>query len=76
VPNDAEFLMLVAHDVDAYGDWLPTDVLTAQTYSQLKEILKQIAANADGIVIRASGHFDRLALELRLRPMTTEWSNL
>ena len=76
MPDDAQFLIVVSQGFDANGELLPVHVQTAQTFPQLKEQLREIAANTGSFVIKASGHFERLALELGLRHLTSEWGKL
>lgn len=77
IPDDtAEFLMVIAQELDADGEWFPSRVLTAHDYSQLKASLREIIAATDGVVVQAAGWFGPLALELGLGHLTSEWGKL
>lgn len=76
VPDDADYLLVVAREVDANGEWVPTDVRALPTLPQLKEALREIIATGDGIVVHGTSRFERLANELGLRPLTSEWGQL
>ncbi len=76
IPDDNEFLMVIPHEVDAHGEWLPSTVRAVRTLPQLKEALRETAAATGGIVLQASGQFEPLATELGLMPLTSEWGRL
>ena len=76
LPEGEEYLIVISHEVDCYGIWLPSHTKSFQTFSPLKEALRGIAANGGGMVLQASGEFDPSALELGLRRLTSEWGNL
>jgi hypothetical protein len=74
-PNEP-YQLLLASQLDANGEWLTDSVQTYESLPRLRDALQGIIATANGIVIRASNHFDPLAAELGLRPLISEWGCL
>jgi hypothetical protein len=66
--------LIVMSELDG-NEWVPNRVQTADTLAELKEILRRTSADGGGIVVRGSGQFERLAFELGLRHLKSEWGN-
>lgn len=75
MPADSNFLAVVSEMTD-YGEWLPSHTLSAQTWAELTGQIRQLMANANGVVIEGSAQFEPLAIEMGLRHLTSEWGNL
>ena len=76
VPEDNQYLMATADSIDEHGQWLGKKSESFKTMRELKSTLREIVAMADSVVIKASGHFERIARELRLEHLASEWGRL
>ena len=76
VPANGDYLMVTSHEVDNQGNWVPSKVQSFRTFRQLKTGIRGIAADGESIVIQASDHFRKLASDLGLLHLTSEWGNL
>jgi len=76
IPDGCDYLMVVSHQWNDNGDWLPSEVRAVQSVRELKEVLRQIVATSDSVVVKASGWFEHIASGLGLHHLTTEWGRL
>ena len=70
------YQMVSASQVDANGEWVTDSVRNFETLHKLKDALKNLITPDSPVVIRASNHFDRLATELGLSRLSSEWGRL
>ena len=61
---------------DGHGDWLAASVQSFQTLPQLKEALREIVATGETIAVQGTNHFERLANELGLCRLASEWGTV
>ena len=73
IPDDDNYLMVLATDIDANGEWVPNGIRSFKTWAELKDALKELVATKGPKVVRASVHFQQLAGELGLTPLVSEW---
>ena len=76
IPDGCDYLMVISHQMDGNGDWLPSEVRAVQSVRELKEVLRQIVATTDSVVIKAAVWCEHIAAGLGLRHLTTEWGRL
>ena len=74
--QDGDYLLVIAHEMDCHGNWLPMEIQSFQTLAQLKCGLLGIMTAAERIVIRAPSQFNQLAEDLGLKLLTAEWGRL
>jgi hypothetical protein len=73
IPNGKEYLLILASDLDANGNWIPTKTQSFETLLELRKALHEIMASGEGIIIQASADFGCLADELGLSLLVAEW---
>jgi hypothetical protein len=76
IPEGNDYLVVVSHQWSDNGDWLPSEVRAVQSVRDLKEVLRQIVATTDSVVIKAAAWCEHIAAGLGLRHLTTEWGRL
>lgn len=74
-PHNEEYLIVVEVMGDN-GDWIPIRSVVADSFAELKRAVEGIAADSDGLIVEASCQFERLAFELGLRHIKSEWGNV
>jgi hypothetical protein len=75
-PDGGEYLLVIAHEMDCYGNWMATEVQSFHTLEQLQGGLMGIMTAAERIVIRAPSQFGRLVEDLGLELARGEWCRL
>lgn len=76
MPDGSEYLMVIAHQIDAQGEWVSTDIQLFGTWHELQIAIREMVASGEGIVVRASPYFEGLANDLGLTLVISEWGNL
>jgi hypothetical protein len=76
IADGHDYLMVISHQMDGSGDWLPSEVQSVRSIRELKEVLREIVASSDSVVVKASEWFEHAASGLGLRHLTTEWGRL
>ena len=76
IPDNKKYLLVSASQVDASGEWVSDSIQTFDNQHQVREALRPIVTSGDGVVIRGSDHFERLAQELGLPRLISEWGCL
>jgi hypothetical protein len=71
-----DYLLVIAHEMDCYGNWMANEVQSFQSLEQLKDGLLGIMNAAERIVIRAPSQFGRLVEDLGLQLVAGEWGRL
>ena len=74
--QDGDYLLVIAHEMDGYGNWMANEVQSFQTLEQLKGGLLGIMTAAERIVIKAQSQFGRLVEDLGLQLVAGEWGRL
>ena len=76
IPSGKRLLMVVAENIDADGNWVPSRTESFFTVTELVASLKRYLANGEGVVIRAPSGFSGVAKTLGLPMIYGEWGVL
>lgn len=73
MPNNAEYLLVVANEVDTSGNWLPHHTLSIADQKELVFTLRQIANTTGTVFIEASDRFAEVALKMNFPLISGQW---
>ncbi len=76
IPDGSEYLMLISHEVDANGNWIPVRVDAVKNKHELRAVLRDLCLSGDRFVIRCSSNLCGVVEKLGIPMLSSEWGVL
>lgn len=76
IPEGHDYLTVLSHEVDAFGNWVPSRIEPVKNNHDLRVVLRSLYQSGDRFVIRCSRNLWGIPAKMGIPMLDSEWGVL